>query len=345
MIQTLASPRASLLFTDQLEARCAAHPDAAVPPRTVVLGPLRLGLRFVGRRRESFFTDAIAHRFRPEVPDWQVWVVDEPEAHLTLPRPCWNWANVDDRGTLLDFSGDWYAQYQSDHQTFTLIDFARRRAFVWHRDVGTLPEWERSFPFRSLLHRLLRGAPRYLLAHAGAVGTPAGGVLLTGRGGSGKSTATLACLGSELRYAGDDFVLIDAKTADVHSLYNVAKLEASNLGRFPQLAPLVANPEAMPTDKGQVFLHRHFPQTLLDRFPLKAILLPHFSGKPETRLRPATPDEALHALAPSTLYLLRADARLLCALHDLTQRLPAYWLETGTRLPSIPETITALLRP
>ena len=63
------------------------------------------------------------------------------------------------------------------------------------------------------------------------------------------------------------------------------------------------------------------------------------------RLRPATPEEALHALAPSTLYLLRADARLLHALQSLTRQLPAYWLETGTRLPSIPETITALLRP
>jgi hypothetical protein len=344
MLATAPPPPAIAAFTDHLETRCATHPDALAPEAVFAFGPVRLGVRFIGREREAFFTDAIAHRRTDEVPGWTVWVIDEPVSGLRLPKPCWSWANVDERGTLLDFGDDFYAHYGLDYGVFTLVDFAEKRAFLWHRDVGTLPEWERSFPFRSLLHQLLRDESRYLLAHAGAVGTAAGGVLLTGRGGSGKSTATLACLSTELRYAGDDFVLIDAEEPYVHSLYNVAKLEAGNLPRFPHLAPLVANPEAMPADKGQVFLHQHFPETLIDGFPLRAILMPKFTGQTETRLRPATPEEALHALAPSTLYLLRADARLLRQLHALTQRLPAYWLETGTRLAAIPETITALLR-
>src|SRR5205823_136180 len=81
-------------------------------------------------------------------------------------------------------------------------------------------------PLRHILHLWLasRGVQ---FVHAGAVGRPSGGCLIVGKSGSGKSTSTLATLGSELLYAGDDYVGVSVTTggAHVHSIYGCGKLE------------------------------------------------------------------------------------------------------------------------
>lgn len=335
-------------FADTCFARCLAHPGGATnAPYLVDFGVCSLAVRFIGQADTAFFTDALDHRAVNELPgeaDLSVFVVDERTSGVRLPRPFWDWAWVDGHGTvpgLAEAGG--YANYQSDDHVFTLLDFARRRALLWAADVTALPEWERSFPFRMLLHKWLENSP-FALVHAGAVGLPDGGFLLAGRGGSGKSTSTLACLASPLGYAGDDFVLVHPETPFVRSLYNVAKLDADNLHRFPRWEPLVANRASMPEQKGQLFLHRHCPEKISPGFPLKAILLPRFTGQADTRVRPATAAEALKALAPSTMALLRADGRTFQKMARLVNRLPGFWLETGTDLAQIPEAALALLQ-
>ena len=90
------------------------------------------------------------------------------------------------------------------------------------------PEWNCSTPLRHILHLALatRGVQ---FVHAGAVGRPDGGVIIVGRSGSGKSTSTLSTLGSDLLYAGDDYVGVslnpDGGGPYVHSLYGCGKLE------------------------------------------------------------------------------------------------------------------------
>ena len=85
--------------------------------------------------------------------------------------------------------------------------------------------------------------------------TASGGVLIAGKSGSGKSTTTLACLTSGLLYAGDDYVLADvAAEPYVHSLYSTAKLVPDNCDRFPQLRPLVSNPDKLDEQKALIYL-------------------------------------------------------------------------------------------
>jgi GT2 family glycosyltransferase len=225
---------------------------------------------------------------------------------------------------------------------FTLLDRVNNRALIWADDLTALPEWERSFPFRTLLHHWLEPT-LWVLVHAGGVGQASGGMLLTGKGGSGKSTATLACLDGGLGCAGDDFVLINTQTGIVYCLYNVAKLEADNLSRFPHWEPLVANRASMPQQKGQLFVHQHQPQQVLNQFPLRAIGLPKFSGQSDSSYRPASPADALLALAPSTMALLGARPETFQKLSRLVEQYPLYWLETGTDLTQIPATVRTIL--
>ena len=95
---------------------------------------------------------------------------------------------------------------------------------------------------RNILHWWAASTSGQLI-HAGALGRPDGGVLLLGAGGAGKSTTTLASLGSALRIAGDDFNLVDtAEPVTVHSLYSGAKLADAARSRFPELAGKAPSP-------------------------------------------------------------------------------------------------------
>ena len=112
------------------------------------------------------------------------------------------------------------------------------------------------------------------LVHGAAVGTEAGGVLLIGRSGAGKSTQALACVGSSLGYAADDYCLVEIGPAvRGHSLYGSGKANAASIAMLPHLAEAF---RASPIDfqgKSIIFIAEHAPEAILRCFPLRAIVL------------------------------------------------------------------------
>ena len=173
--------------------------------------------------------------------------------------------------------------------------------------------------------------------------------MLAGKSGSGKSTTALACLDSldsKLLYASDDYCLLATEPAPyVYSLYNSAKLDVEHLSRrVPHLRSLISNPEELETEKALFFVSQHQKEKITTGFPLRAILLPHVTGRLESTLAPASPIAALKALAPSSIFQLsgagQADFQ---AMAKLVKQVPCYRLELGTELARIPEIILELL--
>jgi hypothetical protein len=313
--------------------------------------PFRIGghqvlLRFAGQGVLPAVAPAFAHLDAPPVrdPELAVDIWDSTSTGAAPPqRP-----RVDPESPVGAF---YYFEdpplrgvFQPGMQALSAVDLRAGHAWYWVADPGALPYWERAAPIRQILHWWMatRGHQQ---VHGGAVGTPDGGVLLVGKGGSGKSTCALASLVSELRYAGDDYTMVSIRPRPwVHSLFGSGKVDPENLWRVPHLEPAVSNPEHLATEKAVVFVNQHFPDRVIDGFPLRAIVLPAITGGIRTRVTPASRAAALTALAPSTVFQLHtAGGPALRYLARLVQEVPAYTLELGGDVSEIPEVILTLL--
>ena len=260
-----------------------------------------------------------------------------------------NWcAECGPRGEVLELhSIGISAIYNAGPNVLTVIDFERNRGWLLKLDDDTFPYWEVGSPFRFLLHEWF-AARGLQYVHGAAVGTEKGGVLLVGKGGSGKSTTALLCAAAGMQYAGDDYCLIDPARAWAHSLYNTGKLKGpEDYARLPELKGLSTNPDSFERGgdgKGVYFLDAIWPDRVVAGMPLRAIVVPRITGQAASSVEPCSAFDALVAMLPSTVAQLPAASNEDCdRMVALAEKLPAYVLHIGTDIHGIPAALTTLL--
>jgi hypothetical protein len=315
------------------------HLDVADHPMT---------LRFAGDGLAPILTPALEHLRRPEpagAPALTVALFDDDSTGARMVPPPWNGAAYQKRGHIVGYNDERNrTAYELGIDILQAFDADRAEAIYWTRTARIVPWWEASFPLRTTFHWWAATTPSLQPIHAGAVGREHGGVLVAGRGGAGKSTTALACLDAGLAYAGDDYVLVDVDAPYAYGLYGTAKLRPENLHRFPHLDALIANPDLLHEQKALLYLYRHCPDQLVRGFPLRAIVLPRVTGERDSALTPATPRDAVAAIAPTTMFQLPGDSEgLFAKVKRLADTLPAYWLDAGTHLAGIPAVIDEFL--
>ena len=247
------------------------------------------------------------------------------------------------RGTVYySDEGGMRIAYLPHLQLLSVLDAERAVAWFWCARAETLPFWEASAPFRQILHWWF-GPRNMLLLHAAAVGRAGGGVLLVGRGGSGKSTSALSCLDSELLYAGDDYVAVSDADRLVYSLYSSGKLEPGHATRLPHLPRPAISGDGSEDEKAVFFVQDRFADRIVESFPLRAVLAPRIGGD-TTRMIPLDGGAALRALAPSTLLQLHpAEPAAFGRMARLVGRVPTFQFELGPEIAAIPSAIERLL--
>jgi hypothetical protein len=316
------------------------------------LGGYQLRVEFSSSELALTLGRAIAHTRASanEGIELQVRCFEEGVTDNRLPPPPWSWEDALPRGSFRGWEkGRYRVQYNRiDGRILNLLlmDTYEAKAVYWVKKCEDIPWWERTFPFRQIIHWWSNGK-QLQPVHSGAVGFSSGGVLISGRSGSGKSTSCLSCLHSELQYVGDDFVLIDLESHQprVHSLYATAKIEPTNLHRFPWIKPWISNPDQLDSQKALIQVSESAPEKLCKSFPIQAILLPKVTGKFDSQLSPASSANAMHALAPSTVLTLIGDeSEVMRKISQLVRTVPAYWLEAGTDLTQIPLRIKEFLK-
>jgi hypothetical protein len=345
------------LFQEYAEQSASAE---GLEEKKFTIGGFGVRLRFAGQRWAALLSKALGHleshspvesggrQLTIAVLDGAI-APNNPLLRFYLKVLVDHWPDyTGPRGELLHLHGyPVMAFYHPGPDILSIVDLEADLGFFWKRDLSPLPYYEVGSPMRGLLHAWMK-KQGVQFVHGGAVGTEAGGVLLAGKGGSGKSTSVLACLDSSLKYASDDYCMVSpsaAGTWDVHSLYNTAKLVGTgDLEKFAALEPHVWNPQREPGDKVTIFLDEVFPEKLIPRFPLKAILVPAITGTPDTALESCGEGAALMALGPSSMAQLpTSDGRDLDRIAQLVRSTPCFRLKLGTDLAQIPCVISDFL--
>jgi len=324
-------------FQDEFE-RAARAAGGTVDLRLTVAGSA-VRIRFAGAAAAEALGRAFAHLVtgddEPASLTLHVWDCDAEPAETTT-----SWAGA---SYFYDEPG-----FLALHQPATdvLSVLAADGDVGWYRmpDATRLPFWEYTAPFRHLLGWWL-DAQGCRQVHGGAVGTEAGGVLVVGPGGSGKSTTAVASLLDErLRYAGDDYVAVGGdRDPVVHSLYCSAKVRHEDMHRLPNLVPELAAGDRA-DEKVVFYLATALPGRSISEFPLRAIVVPRLTDRRTARVLPGTRSAALAALAPSTIFQLHPPGgAALADLAQLVRTVPSFVLELGADVETIPRELVRLL--
>lgn len=338
-----------------LQAEMAAN---SAPEGFFSIAGHTIKLRFAGSVLQPLLTPALEHLAIAPVADPALTILIWDSASTGTPWPDFPWRDYDiaishegkklsnlftPRGDILGYNDGRIFTHIGD-ELFSLLDMERNTAIYWCQDASRLPLYEKGAPVRTILHWWMH-TRNFQMIHSGAIGTPTGGVLLAGKGGTGKSTTALICLNSDLNYASDDYSLIQLDPQPyVYSLYNTAKVSADNLDRVSHVSRNGENVPRTNNEKFVYYLHQHFPQKIVKGFPIRAILLPQITGQPRTTYSPARPEESIKALALSTLkQLAGAGKSSLQMITNLARLLPSYHLELGVDMSQIPTIIRKVI--
>ena len=308
------------------------------------VGGTTVRLLFAGNKLVPFLTPALEHlRIQPcDLPDvtFCIWDSDSTKTEM-IPPPC-KWANFTDRGDIWGFNSRRVkTAFHWSEYSVNLLDIESKTGIYWIQTADTLPYWVKASPLRTLFHWWMENNGSQLL-HAAAVGTDQGAVLITGKGGVGKSTTALSCLQAGLYYVADDYVITCLEPEPVvYSLYSTAKLDADHVHRFPDLARFIRNPKKLDKEKAVMLLFPAMREQILAEMPLKAILVPRVINQDETELSPVLRWNIHRAMSFTTMsqlpYVGRHTHEFIGRLSSL---LPGYALDLGRDLEKIPAVVS-----
>jgi hypothetical protein len=326
----------------------------------IKVGSYTVLLNFAGDSLVVALTDSLSHLFVPatDTPDLTINIWDRHSTSIELPPLLKhhiqlitiNWSQMlGARKEVLGVDGpNINAHFHIGPNILSVFKKSNNQACYFIDSADCLPFWEKGSPFQAIMSWWTAKQSMSLL-HAAAVGTQDGGVLIVGKGGTGKSTCALACLNSDLSYLGDDYCLVEKITPSAgyfaHSLYNSGKLKGSaDFRRFPWLEACQDNPDRLGSEKAIFFFQKHLPSKLVTHFPVKAILIPKISHIEQTRYFPISPAAGMIALAPSSMLQLPGESqKMLTAIRNLVQDLPCVSIEIGSDVTQIPLAIKDIL--
>jgi hypothetical protein len=228
----------------------------------------------------------------------------------------------------------------------TWLDRQARQLVAWRSSAAEYSLYERTKPLRLML-RVWYDDEHVQFVHSGLVARVGHGALLAGGGGAGKSTTSLACLRAGLDFLGDDFIGLEEQPDGSfvgHSLFSTVRLERHQMARFPDLSEQALVSRDALDPKSLLFLTEIFPERLPRAAAIRVLLLPRVVDAEISRLAPASPAQALLALAPSTVIAaLGPGFQGFERLARLVRSVPTYWLELGRDLRSIPACVDEAL--
>ncbi len=304
-------------------------------------------LCFAGEELIRHITPALSHLqiSRVESPDFTINLWDSRSTNTRMVPAPWKADRYTYRGDIWGYNSNRIkTAFHWFEFSLNMFDSESNTGIFWVEHAGSFPYWAHASPLRTLLHWWMQKNSCQLV-HGAAIGTEKGAVLLSGKGGIGKTTTALSCLTAGLDYLGDDYVVLRLQPEpSVFSLYNTAKLNADDVAKFPEYSGLISNPENLSDEKAVVFLYPEYRRRLAPSMPLRAILVPGVTELTESRITETSPENTLRAVSFTTMTQLPgAGIETFELLNQLSSKLPCYSFELGRDLKNIPNKIVGFL--
>jgi GT2 family glycosyltransferase len=325
-----------------------AIPESARCVYDIQLADTTIRLLFPNHAFLELLTPALQHLHVTQVNnkdsiDAYFYIWDSESTGLDMPMPSCTKADYTDRGDIWGFDSKRYqlAFHWSDFSV-NLFDLKKNIGIFWVQNSNSLPYWSKASPLRTLFHWWMKKNQAQLL-HAAAIGTEKGAVLVTGKGGIGKSSTALAGLATGLQYIGDDYVIVKLTPHPrVFSLYSSAKLNPDQTNQFPQLALQLTHIEE--DEKTSFYLYPVFSQQISLSLPIVAILTPEFSAQSQTIFSPVSKELLQGAASLTTMSQLPHSNQITYELiGDLIDQCPTMKIQLGSDLHGVANAIKNLI--
>ena len=337
-------------FADAMASNYAAAAERHEERIGVLLAGVAIELRFASPALRAALLPALRHL--PPIPAGQAPALtlsawDRAGTGVAAPPPPFDKKRITDRGDIWGFASARYRlAFHYGEYSVSLFDRQSGQGHFWVDDATRLPYWSAAAPLRTLLHWCMEAHGRQLL-HGAAIGTADGGLLLTGRGGLGKSSTALAGLLNGMDFAGDDYVAVALEPQPrVYPLYSSAKVNRDQIERFPTLAEHLRNPDGAADEKAIFDLLPAYRAQIPDGgMPIRAILVPGVADQVESAIDADIGlDTVRHAAAFSTVEQLPYAGKYTYGFIDeLTRRVPAYRLRLGRDRAALAATLKRFL--
>ena len=237
------------------------------------------------------------------------------------------------------------ASYFHDCRLWQIYDCERRFGLQWMAGSNNYPDWEPGAPLRAFLHWAYL-AEDMRLAHAGTLGKGGYGVLLVGKGGSGKSGTVSGGLVGGLQSVGDDYVLIErlGNQFNVYPLFRKLKQDRQGLDRLGLGADIVGTRASNWQGKFEFDSEEISGQSLAANLNLRAIVIPKISGTTRSAFSAIPKHRAMLALAPTGLFQLPGERDSgVKFFADLVRNLPCFELALSVDPVDITQALEAFI--
>lgn len=229
----------------------------------------------------------------------------------------------------------------------SMMDTTGQHVFGAINHVDNLNAFDMGKPFLPLLFSWFMRR-NIVPIHAGVVAKGERGVLIGGKGGSGKSTCSLCCLKSGFDFLGDDYIALTPETGTsktAYSLYSCANLEEIHSKRFPWLIEGAGLTNISTMGKSLFDIGKIYPEQVRNFAKIVAIVLPQIGSTFDTYIEKVSPAKAMLSLAPSSILQLPfIDPHVsLERISELVKTVPSYRIVLGTDLTQIPLQICNIL--
>lgn len=213
--------------------------------------------------------------------------------------------------------------YNDESQVLTAIDTQKAEAYYYMPQMDRMPYYEKAAPMRMIFHHWAL-VNQMILIHGACISFGDKGLLLAGKGGTGKSTTAVSAALSGFDYIGDDYVLADPDKQTIHSLYSSSKIRWDATDILPVARDLTVN-EKDEDDKGIFFLRDVKGSTLPPSVSLSAVILPQIGKVTSSKYTRTTITEGLMSLGSSTIFQMPGSGKeTLTGISALLRGIPVY---------------------